>query len=149
MRTMGRRLSLTSVAVALALGLAACHGQSSGVIPSSSTAQAVAPSTSMTQAVTPQAAIPFDENEHGIRSSCGRHINIVVAGILDCRFHELGYGNGVFTISNHYSGIFTITPSSGTRATTFTALGVLVGSGYFTVTDTRGHRAKITVSVTP
>lgn len=139
------RIGLAAAAAALSAGMAACHGQLPGstYVPAGSTALSV-----------PQAgaglAAPDKKKKKKVEivSSCGNHVHIVIAGIVDCKFREQGYGNGTFTLTNDTKGIVVITPMSGTRATTFTILGALIGSGYFEVKDSNGHVLKVTVKVT-
>ena len=88
-----------------------------------------------------------DKKKVKIVSSCGDRVRIVVLGILDCKFKEAGYGDGVFTLKNNTKGIIVITPMSGTKATTFTILGAVIGSGSFTVTDTKNHSLRVRVKV--
>ena len=83
-----------------------------------------------------------------IISSCGKHVHIVIAGIVDCKFREPGYGGGTFTLTNDTKGIVVISPSSGTKSTTFTILGALLGSGHFVVKDAKGRELRVTVKVT-
>jgi len=92
-------------------------------------------------------AAPDAKRNVKIISSCGKHIHIVLLAIVDCKFKEDGYGDGTFTLKNDTKGIVLITPSSGTRATTFTILGAIVGSGSFVVTDTKGHSLRVRVRV--
>ncbi|HTA53944.1 MAG TPA: hypothetical protein VK755_04305 [Candidatus Acidoferrales bacterium] len=139
-----KRSGLTAAAAALSASMVACHGQSPGstYMPTGPTALSI-PQTG--------AALPAPNKKQKkveIVSSCGQHVHIVIAGIVDCKFREQGYGDGTFTLTNDTKGIVIITPMSGTRATTFTILGALIGSGYFEVKDTRGHVLKVTVKVT-
>jgi hypothetical protein len=137
-----QRIGLAAGAIAFSLTMAACHGQmpgSSGYIPPSS-------STSSTTEIGSGVAAP--DTKHRIISSCGKHVNIVLLGIVDCRFREPGYGDGTFTLPNHTNGIVVISPSSGTRSTKFTILGAVLGSGYFTVKGAKGRKLRVTVKVT-
>jgi hypothetical protein len=124
---------------ALSLSLAACHSSSSGsYVPPSSGVSA------------PQADLRVSpaHEEHGeITSSCGNHIRIKVAGILNCRFWEAGYGKATLTLQDHTNGLILISPKTGTRHTNFTITGVLVGSGYFVVQGAAGSSLKVTVKV--
>jgi hypothetical protein len=139
-----KRSGLTAAAAALSASMVACHGQSPGstYVPSGSTA------LSIPQTGAGLLAPDKKKKKVEIVSSCGQHVHIVIAGIVDCKFREQGYGDGTFTLTNDTKGIVIITPMSGTRATTFTILGALIGSGYFEVKDTRGHVLKVTVKVT-
>lgn len=139
-----KRIGLAAVAAAFSAGVAACHGGAPGstYVPTGSTALS-APQTGAGLA-TPDKK----EKKVEIVSSCGNHVHIVIAGIVDCKFREQGYGKGTFTLTNDTKGIVIITPMSGTRATTFTILGALIGSGYFEVKDSNGHDLKVSVKVT-
>jgi hypothetical protein len=139
-----KRTGFAAGAVALSLAMVACHGQSpgsSGYIPSNSTALSV-----------PQAGAgltaPDAKRKIQIVSSCGKHVHIVLLGILDCRFRERGYGDGTFTLANDTKGVVVITPMSGSQSTKFTILGALLGSGHFVVKDAKGRQLKVTVKVT-
>jgi hypothetical protein len=137
-----QRFGLAAGAAAFSLTMAACHGQSpgsAGYIPTGSSALSA-----------PQAGLGSDspDAKRKIVSSCGDHIHIVLAAIVDCKFRERGYGGGTFTLENHTKGIVVISPSSGTKATTFTILGAVLGSGNFVVKDTKGRDLKVTVRVT-
>ncbi len=80
-----QRLRLVTGMAVLSLILAACHGGSSGTAPylpagGTSTLQTV------DRGITPG-------EEHGeLFSSCGLHIHIVLAGIVNCHFHEREIG---------------------------------------------------------
>jgi hypothetical protein len=136
-------IGLAAAAAALSAGIVACHGQS----PSSTYVPTGSAALSVPQA---GAGLAPDKQKKKVEivSSCGNHVHIVLAGIVDCKFREQGYGDGTFTLTNDTKGIVIITPMSGTRATTFTILGALVGSGYFEVKDTNKHVLKVTVKVT-
>ena len=139
-----KRIGFAAGAMALSLTMVACHGQSpgsSGYIPTNSTALSVPQGGA--GLVTPDA-----KHKVQIVSTCGKHVHIVLLGILDCRFREQGYGDGTFTLTNDTKGIVVITPMSGTRSTKFTILGALLGSGHFVVKDTKGRQLKVTVKVT-
>jgi|HubBroStandDraft_2_1064218.scaffolds.fasta_scaffold32643_4 hypothetical protein len=141
-----KRIGVTAGAAAFSLSMVACHGQSPGgssYVPTGSTAVS-APQPGMSL-VTP------DKKREKIEivSSCGKHVRIVLLGILDCKFKEEGYGDGKFTLQNDTKGIILITPMSGTRATTFTIVGAVVGSGSFVVTDAKKkHSLRVRVKVT-
>lgn len=129
--------------VALAAGMAACHGQSpgsAGYIPANSTVLSPQGGTGL--------AAPDAKKKVQIVSSCGKHVHIVLLGIIDCRFSEKGYGNGTFTLTNDTKGVVVISPMSGDQSTKFTILGALIGSGHFVVKDTNGRHLKVTVKVT-
>jgi hypothetical protein len=83
-----------------------------------------------------------------IRSSCGHRIHVVVLGIVDCRFHESGYGNATFTLHDHTNGLVIISPTQGNKTTTFTITGAVVGNGFFTVKDGKGNKVRVRVRVT-
>jgi hypothetical protein len=135
-------LRLVSGSVAFALGLAACHGSPGGSAP-----YLPGGSSGISSQSHPGAA-PNTEERGEIISSCGRHIRIMVAGIVNCRFREPGYGdNSPFTLHNHTQGLILISPSSGSSDTKFTITGVLVGSGFFIVKDNRGHHLTVFVRV--
>jgi hypothetical protein len=144
MRFSFNRIGFAAGATALSLAMVACHGQSPGnasYIPSNSTTLSV-----------PQAgaglAAPDAKHKVQIVSSCGKLVHIVLLGIVNCRFREKGYGDGTLTITNDTNGIVVISPMSGTQATKFTILGALVGSGHFTVKDSKGRQLKVRVKVT-
>jgi hypothetical protein len=136
-----KSFGLAAAIAILSLSMVACHGQS----PSSAGYVPMTPALSAQQGG--GIVDPFGKKAR-IESACGHRLRIVIAGILSCRFREKGYGNGTFTIVNHESGIIGVTPSSGTRATKFTILGLVAGSGYFLVKNTKGDRYKVRVSVT-
>ncbi len=132
---------LISASAAFVLLLTACHGSPSGTsqyLPSGS--------TSMSAPAGP-AISPEHEQRGVIYSSCGHRIHIHVAGIISCRFHELRY-HGMFTLHNDTNGLILISPMTGNKHTKFTITGLLVGKGYFTVTDTKGHSVTVHVKVT-
>jgi hypothetical protein len=136
-----RRIHVAAGAAALSLSIAACHGGSPGAsyVPTGSTA----PSAS--QAGT---GLAIPDAKRKIVSSCGKHVRIVLLGVLDCKFKEAGYGNGTFTLTNDTKGLVLISPSSGTRATTFTIAGAVLGSGHFLVKDSKGRTLRVRVKVT-
>ena len=82
-----------------------------------------------------------------IISSCGTKIRIVLLGSVECRFHEDNHPQRVFTLVNHTNGLVSISPSSGTKATTFTVTAILLGSGYFTVKDADGNQLNIQLQI--
>ncbi len=135
-----QRVGFAAAAVALSLTMVACHGQtpgSSSYIPTNATALSAQSGSGV--------ASP---DVRKIISSCGKHVHIVLLGIVDCKFREAGYGDGTFTLTNDTKGIVVISPSSGTKATTFTILGAVLGSGHFTVKDAKGRHLSVTVKVT-
>ena len=136
-----KRIGFAAGAAALSLAMVACHGQSpgsSGYMPTNSSALSA-----------PQAGSGLAAPDvRKIISSCGKHVHIVLAGIVDCKFREPGYGDGTFTLTNDTKGIVVLSPSSGTKSTTFTILGALIGSGHFTVKDAKGRELRVTVKVT-
>lgn len=140
-----KRIAVAAGAAAFSLSMVACHGQSPGgssYVPTAST------SLSAPQLGTGLAAPDKKHEKVEIVSSCGKHVRIVLLGILDCKFREEGYGDGTFTLKNDTKGIIVITPSSGTRATTFTILGAVIGSGSFVVTDAKKkHSLRVRVKV--
>lgn len=87
------------------------------------------------------------DKKAAIASTCGTKIHVVVAAFIDCKFKEKGYG-GNFTILNHTKGLVGISPSKGTKDTTFVVTGLLVGKGYFLVRDSHKNTLKIKVRVT-
>lgn len=136
-----RHLGIAAGAAIFSLGTIACHGQypgGTGYVPTTATTLGASQSNGGIE--------PFGK-KGDIDSGCGHHMNIVIAGILNCRFREKGY-NGTFTIVNHEKGIVGVTPSSGTRATKFTVVGLVVGKGYFLVKDAKGDKYKVRVKVT-
>ena len=136
-----KRIGFAAGTIAFSLTMVACHGQSPGsssYIPTNPSGLSV-----------PQAGSGLASPDvRKIISSCGKHVHIVLAGIVDCKFREPGYGDGTFTLTNHTKGIVVISPSSGTRSTTFTILGAVLGSGYFVAKDTKGREMRVTVKVT-
>ena len=126
--------------LALSFGAAACHGASPSGTPF--VPQSSAGSQSLPLDISP---------DHGPRgvivSSCGTHIRIKVAGILNCRFREYGYRDGAFRLDNDTHGLVLISPDSGNKHTTFTITGLVVGSGFFTVSDSMHHHLKVHVRV--
>ncbi|HEY6484844.1 MAG TPA: hypothetical protein VIX83_00475 [Candidatus Cybelea sp.] len=73
---------------------------------------------------------------------------LFLLGSADCKFNELELRNGTFKITSETKGFVSISPSSGTSATTFTVSGLLVGSGKFVIKDTKGHSLAVRVKVT-
>jgi hypothetical protein len=132
-----RLVGAVAGASALLLSVAACHGASptTGYMPSATSSVAA-----------PGGVKPADKDE-GIVSTCGGRIHIIIAGIVNCRFHEKGY-EGKFRLHDHTQGLILISPSEGTKRTKFTITGVAVGNGYFIVTDRRGNNIEVDVKVT-
>jgi hypothetical protein len=124
--------------VAVLFGIVACQA-------SPNTTQGFAPYGPYTTAAADGSAATLDND--AIKSSCGDSIHIVVAGIVDCKFHERGY-DGMFTLHDHTNGLIAISPMKGDRTTKFTITGVLAGRGYFTVTDSHRDKLRVRVRVT-
>ncbi|MBV9720122.1 MAG: hypothetical protein JOZ77_12455 [Candidatus Eremiobacteraeota bacterium] len=124
-------LGIVAGAAVLSLSLAACSGQSAN--------STYVPTTSTNSAV----ALSGDQ----IKSTCGKRIHIVVAGIVDCKFSEQNYG-GNFKVYNKTKGIILITPNHGTKDTVFTVVGLAIGRGSFLVKDHKGNELIIKVRVT-
>lgn len=82
-----------------------------------------------------------------IISSCGTKIRIVLLGTVECKFHENNHPLRVFTLVNHTNGLVSISPSSGTKLTTFTVTAILLGSGYFTVKDADGNQLNVKLEI--
>jgi hypothetical protein len=122
--------------------LAACRGGSSGTAPS------IPASSAASRPLVDRGTAPNGEVRGELFSSCGHHVHIVLAGIVNCRFHEVGDRGDVFTLKNHTRGLILISPMTGTRRTTFTITGLVVGSGHFTVRDGRKNRLIVTVRIT-
>lgn len=141
MKSTRSRALLMAFAASLALSIVACHGGTPG-----SSAYVPAGDASVSQPEDGGAA--SSDRAGRIASTCGRHIHIVVAGLVDCRFHERGYGDGKFTIRDHTKGIVLIGPLDGTRKTRFTITGAVVGRGFFVVRDTHGNYMVVRVRVT-
>ena len=124
--------------LALALGIVlltavACQGRSTG------TPGYVPIGTS--NVATPQMM------EAKIISSCGTKIRIVLLGSVECKFHENNHPLRTFTLVNHTNGLVSISPSSGTKLTTFTVTAILLGSGYFTVKDADGNQLNVKLEI--
>lgn len=141
MRFISKNLGIAIVAI-LALSTIGCHGQypgNTGYMPSTTAASAG------------QGAGGIEPSGKGtkgdIDTPCGTRIHIVIAGILNCRFREKHYKSGTFTIVNDEQGIVEITPTSGTQATKFTIVGLLVGSGHILVKDSKGNQDTLRVTV--
>ena len=136
--------------LAMAIGVALLAGCSGGGTPS------VAPGVPATNA---QQASPIFQSaetdvlnpDHNppVESSCGNHVRIVVLGVVDCRFTQMGNHGGTVTIdTSHLMGLATVSPTSGTTKTDFLVTGVLSGQGYFIVaTQTRKLRVVVSVSL--
>jgi hypothetical protein len=140
MRFNSKSIVLAGSLAALTLSLVACHGQSPG-------GAAYVPAS--TSALPVSQVGPLDRDKKvDIESTCGHRLHIVIAAVVDCKFHEKGYGAGLFTVSNDVNGIVTVSPQSGDRRTVFTILGALVGTGHLTWKDSKGNEFKITVKVT-
>jgi hypothetical protein len=139
-----RRLSrLVIGSAALALILTACHGASSGTpsyLPTGS-------SGISTQQQLDRGIAPAGEEHGEMFSSCGHHVRIILAGIVTCRFHEVGDRDAAFTLKNHTQGLILISPMTGNRHTKFTITGLVLGTGRFTVSAGKAHRITVTVHV--
>jgi hypothetical protein len=83
-----------------------------------------------------------------ITSNCSHRLHLVVAGLVDCKFREKGYKGGMFTVANDTKGLVLVTPSSGTQGTTFTIVGLVLGSGKLVWSDSNGNKYPIRVKVT-
>lgn len=145
MRLNSKSIVIAGSLAALTLGMIGCHGQDPG------SAGYMPPSTS----VLPASAIGGMQpaKDHGkkdidIKSNCGHALHIVIAGIVNCRFREKGYGNGTFTVTDKEQGIVTVSPGSGGKSTVFTIVGLVVGSGHLIWKDTKGRHFKMAVRVT-
>jgi hypothetical protein len=137
-----QRLRLVTGMAVLSLFLAACRGGSSGTAP-------YLPSSTPSEKSLDRGIAPSNDERGELFSSCGRRIRIVLAGIVNCRFHEAGGSpKDVFTLKNHTQGLILISPTIGNRYTTFTITGLVIGSGHFTVKDGKGNRLVVTVRVT-
>jgi len=139
-----RRLSrLVTGSAALVLILTACHGASSGTpsyLPTGS-------SGISTQQQLDRGIAPAGEERGEMFSSCGHHVRIILAGIVTCRFHEVGDRDAAFTLKNNTQGLILISPMTGNRGTKFTITGLLLGTGSFTVSAGKGHHITVTVHV--
>lgn len=123
--------------VALSLSAVGCNGQvpgTTGYVPSS-VASAVS-------------ADGFQKKDIDIKSNCGHTLHLVIAGLVDCKFREKGYGSGTFTVANDTNGIVLVTPSSGTEATTFTIVGLVLGGGKLVWSDSHSRKFTVKVKVT-
>lgn len=136
-----QRFRLVPGMAALSLLLGACHSASSGIAP-----YFPANGTSSQQAVD-RGSTPEAGRRGELRSSCGHHIRIVLAGIVNCRFHEIGDRDATFTLKNATRGLILISPMTGNRQTLFTITGLVIGSGHFTVRAGRGKRHHLRVSI--
>ena len=103
------------------------------------------------ESYTPSGAAGFaqvaPDRKAAIASTCGTKIHMVVGVFVDCKFKEKGYG-GNFSILDHTKGLVGISPSKGTKDTTFVVTGLLVGKGYFLVRDRQKNTLKVRVRVT-
>lgn len=143
MKFIAKSFAQVAAITAISFAVAGCHGQgpgTSGYVPASTSALPAAQGTAL-------APIAPDAKGHKIKSTCGDRIHIVLLGVVDCKFDEKGYG-GVFKVYGHTKGLIAISPSSGTKATTFTVTGLLVGKGSFLIKDHRGNHLKVRVHVT-
>jgi hypothetical protein len=140
MRFNYKTFGIAAGAAILSLSITACHGQYPGD-------SAYVPTSTTTLPASQPGGIEPAGAKGQIVSSCGHRLRIIIAAIVNCRFHEKGYGNGTFTVTNDASGIVEVSPSSGTRRTKFTVVGLVVGSGYLLVKDAKGNDFKLRVSV--
>jgi len=137
-----QRIWLVPGLAAASLILAACHGGSSETAP-------YLPANGMSSQQSADRGIQPDADRGELLSSCGHRIRIVLTGIVDCHFHELGASpKDVFTLKNDTSGLILISPTTGNRHTTFTITALLVGAGHFTVKDGKRDRLVVKVRVT-
>jgi hypothetical protein len=137
-----KRIGVAAGAAALALSIVACHGQSAGTpsyVPAAS-------SGISTQQQLDNIA-PAGEERGELFSSCGHHVRIILAGIVTCRFHEVGDRDAAFTLKNNTQGLILISPMTGNRGTKFTITGLLLGTGSFTVNAGKGKHLTVTVRV--
>jgi|SRR5579863_3395573 len=135
-----------STLAALTLSMIGCHGQypgGTGYVPASTTAL---PASQAGGAMQP--AKDKDKRDIDIKSNCGHALHIVIAGIVNCRFRERGYGDGTFAVTDKEQGIITVSPQSGDRTTVFTILGLVAGSGHLVWKDSKGRQFKMAVRVT-
>ena len=70
--------------------------------------------------------------------------HILIAGLVDCKFSEDGY-NGDFSVANDTNGIVLVTPSTGAKSTTFTIVGLVIGSGKLVWSDSKGNKFNMKV----
>ncbi|MBV8723713.1 MAG: hypothetical protein JO078_11560 [Candidatus Eremiobacteraeota bacterium] len=135
-------LRLIAGSAAFVLLLTACQGgspPSNGQYLPSGTAGMSAPNGPV--------VTPAGGERREIVSTCGNRIKIKVAGILKCRFHERGYDDKTFTITNNTNGLVSISPTKVTDDHRITIVGVAVGSGYFTVAGKGKHTLVVHVKV--
>ena len=142
MTFIAKSFARVAVIAAISFAVAGCHGQAPGGTGYMPAGTAALPAASGEGAAT----IEFDAKQK-IKSTCGNRVRIVLLGFVDCKFHEKGFG-GTFKVYNHTKGLIGITPSSGTKATTFTITGLLVGKGSFLIKDQHGHHLRVRVHVT-
>lgn len=138
-----KSIIVTAGIAALSLSATGCNGQvpgNAGYMPTgTSTASLVQPGTG---------ADRFHKKKKGeIESNCGRRLHILIAGLVDCKFSEDGY-NGDFSVANDTNGIVLVTPSTGAKSTTFTIVGLVIGSGKLVWSDSKGNKFNMKVKVT-
>ncbi len=130
-----------ALTAALALGIAACHGQSpagSSYVPVGSTAVSSAQSVGDTESLA--------RSRSPIISLCGNVIKIKLLGTVHCRFRENGY-NGVFKLFNRVPGLLDLKPLIGGQETDFLLGGLALGDGFFLVKDLRHHVLRVRVRI--
>jgi hypothetical protein len=142
MLLIGQRPRLLLGLAALLFGVVACHGGSSAGTPF------VPQGSALSQSQPPLDLSPAHAPRGVIVSSCGTHIRIKIAGILNCRFREYGYHDGKFTVKNDTRGLVLFSPNSGNKHTTFTMIGLVAGSGFLVVHDSLHHVLVVHVRVT-
>lgn len=135
--------SLTIIAgiAALSLSVIGCNGQvpgNTGYVPTSTNAASLIDSG---------VGADHHKKKIDIESNCGSVLRIVIAGLVNCKFHEKGY-NGSFTVANDTKGIVLVTPSSGPRTTPFTIVGLVLGTGKLVWSDSNGKKFNMRVRVT-
>lgn len=140
MNDIHRSFAIITATATLSLALAACQSQS----PPSAYVPTRGANVPAGRALSP--GVP--DGSGAIKSTCGDRIHIVLAGFVDCKFKEQHYG-GTFRVYNRTRGLVSVTPSEGTKTTTFTVTGLLLGRGAFLIKDQHGHHFIMHVRVTP
>jgi hypothetical protein len=145
-------IRLNLALAALSIGIVACQGtpaNNSAYVPNSAQMQA---SHSGLAPISQAGTSAFIETDAAnlkvgpVVSSCGEKVNITLAGLVNCSFHEKGYA-GRFRVTSHMNGIATISPKNGTATTKFTVTGLLTGSGDFVVDGGKGDHLVVHVKV--
>jgi hypothetical protein len=144
MRFNSKSIIIAGSIAALSLGMVACHGQSPGDSAYVPTSTAALPASGLGSAIQPAGK----KRDIDIHSSCSHRLHIVLLGIVDCRFLERKYQNGIFSVTDEEKGIVSVYPSQGTHSTVFTITGLVLGSGHLVWKDTKGNQYKIGVKVT-